>query len=125
LSEISYYWIMLLTCINAAELYLPGVDRRYLEEVLQHPVLDPAGEENDGYWDGSKYYRFRQAHTDEDGDDLLARIEIQTPDEAFYFYTLDSEKYVSRHYQALGGVRTLFREVQTIYIEGDSRRHRE
>ncbi|MFS0837189.1 hypothetical protein [Paenibacillus sp. 1P03SA] len=102
LSDIIDYWIMLLTCVNAAELYLPGVDRRYLEGILQHPAiqaLDPAGEENDGFWDGSKYYRFRQAHTDEDGDKLDARVEIQTPDGAFYFYTLGSEQYVSRHYQ--------------------------
>ncbi|MGG4442170.1 hypothetical protein [Brevibacillus fortis] len=102
LSDITYYWIMLLTCANVAELYLPGVDRRYMERILQHPTiqaLDPAGEENDGFWDGSKYYRFRQAHTDEDGDNLDARIEIQTPDGSFYFYTLGNEKFVSRHYQ--------------------------
>ncbi|MCR8844441.1 hypothetical protein NQ117_12170 [Paenibacillus sp. SC116] len=102
LSDISYYWTMLLTCINVTELYLPAIDRLSLKEVLQQPriqALDPAGEENDGFWDGSKYYRFRQAHTDEDGDYLDARIEIQTSDGAFYFYTLDNEKYVSRHYQ--------------------------
>lgn len=46
LSDFIYYWIKLLTCINVAELYLPGVDRRYLEGILQHPTiqaLDPAG----------------------------------------------------------------------------------
>ncbi|TVX89772.1 hypothetical protein [Paenibacillus agilis] len=102
LKDISYYWIMLLTCVNVSELYLPSIDRHELKEVMQHPkikALDPAGEENDGFWDGSKYYRFRQAHTDEDGDDLDARIEIQTSDGTFYFYTLDNEKYVSQHYQ--------------------------
>ncbi|MFF2480926.1 hypothetical protein [Paenibacillus sp. NPDC058071] len=102
LSDFTYYWTTLLNCANVAELYLPVIERSYLEEVLQHPVvqaLDPSGEEDDGFWDGSKYYTFRQAHTDEDGDDLNARIEIQTPDGAYYFYTLDNEKYVSRHYQ--------------------------
>ncbi|MGG4441650.1 hypothetical protein [Brevibacillus fortis] len=69
---------------------------------MQHPMilaLDLAGEENAGFWDGCKYYRFRQAHTDEVGDKLDARIEMQTPDGALYFYTLGNEKYVSRHYQ--------------------------
>ncbi len=102
LAEFTYYWIMLLTCVNVAELYLPVVDRGDFEELFQHPAiqaLDPAGEDNDGFWDGSIYYRFRQAHTDEDGDELNARMEIQTHDGSFYFYTLDNDKYVSRHYQ--------------------------
>lgn len=56
---------------------------------------------NDGWWDGSKYYSFREAHVDEDGDYLPARIEMKIPDEAYYFYTLDNEAYVSRYYQPL------------------------
>ncbi|MCX7747069.1 MAG: hypothetical protein N2645_09295 [Clostridia bacterium] len=102
LMDITCYWIMLLTCINVVELYLPGIGIKDLGSILQHPTimaLDPWGEENDGFWDGSKYYRFRQAHTDEVGNLLHARIEIQTPDEAFYFYVLDNETHVSRYYQ--------------------------
>ncbi|MFD0589272.1 hypothetical protein ACFQZE_14880 [Paenibacillus sp. GCM10027627] len=102
LSHLTYYWTLLLTCVNVAELYLPSIDSRDLKGILQHPViqaLDPAGEENDGFWDGSHYYRFRQAHTNEDGAYRAARIEIQTPEEAFFFYSLENEQYVSRHYQ--------------------------
>ncbi|WP_243643937.1 hypothetical protein [Paenibacillus pinisoli] len=97
------YWLMLLTCVNAAELYLPNIEVKVVQDILQHPViqeLDPYGEENDGFWDGSKYYGFRrQAYTDEDGYCFAARIDIETPDGAFYFYTLDNNSYVSRHYQ--------------------------
>ncbi|WP_088548726.1 hypothetical protein [Paenibacillus aquistagni] len=103
LAELSEYWIMLLTCVNVAELYLPNIEVKYMQDILQHPViqeLDPYGEENDGFWDGSKYYGFRrQAYTDEDGYCFAARIDIETPDGAFYFYTLDNDAYVSRYYQ--------------------------
>lgn len=82
---------------------LPNIEVKYMQDILQHPViqeLDPYGEENDGFWDGSKYYGFRrQAYTDEDGYCFAARIDIETPDGAFYFYTLDNEAYVSRYYQ--------------------------
>ncbi|UNK15789.1 hypothetical protein MNQ98_14555 [Paenibacillus sp. N3/727] len=102
LAEISDCWTMLLTCANMAELYLRDIEVEYVQEILQHPVIQELYsevEENGGFWDGSKCYSFRQAHTDEDGDYLHARIVIQTPDEAYYFYTLDNETYVSRHYQ--------------------------
>lgn len=102
LAEIIDCWTMLLTCANMAELYLRNIEVQYVQDILQHPVIQDLyseEEENDGFWDGSKCYSFRQAHTDEDGDYLQARIEILTPDGAYYFYTLDNGTYVSRHYQ--------------------------
>ncbi|WP_068776524.1 hypothetical protein [Paenibacillus sp. FJAT-26967] len=102
LAEISDRWTMLLTCANMAELYLRNIEVQYVQDILQHPVIQELYSEeegDDGFWDGSKYYSFREAHTDEDGDYLHARIEIKTPDEAYYFYTLDSGTYVSRYYQ--------------------------
>jgi hypothetical protein len=102
LAEISDCWTMLLTCINMAELYLRNIEVQYVQDILQHAVIQELyseEEEDDGFWDGSKCYSFRQAHTDEDGDYLHARIEIKTPDEAYYFYTVDHGTYVSRHYQ--------------------------
>ncbi|WP_409343629.1 hypothetical protein [Paenibacillus sp. MBLB4367] len=103
LAEISDCWTMLLTCANMAELYLRDIEVQYVQDILQHPVIQELyseeEEEEDGFWDGSKFYSFRQAHTDEDGDYRHARIEIQTPDGAYYFYTLDNGTYVSRHYQ--------------------------
>ncbi|MEK5435659.1 MULTISPECIES: hypothetical protein [Paenibacillus] len=102
LAEISDCWTMLLTCINMAELYLRNIEVQYVQDILQHDVIQELyseEEEDDGFWDGSKYYSFRNAHTDEDGDYLHARIEIKTPDEAYYFYTVDHGTYVSRHYQ--------------------------
>jgi hypothetical protein len=102
LAEISDCWTMLLTCINMAELYLRNIEVQYVQDILQHSVIQELyseEEENDGFWDGSKCYSFRQAHTDEDGDLLPGRIEIKTPDEAYYFYTLDNGTYVSRYYQ--------------------------
>ncbi|WP_238187571.1 hypothetical protein [Paenibacillus sp. L3-i20] len=102
LTELSDCWTILLTCANMAELYLRNIEVQYVQDILQHPVIQELyseEEENDGFWDGSKCYSFRQAHTDEDGDYLHARIEILTPDGAYYFYTLDNETYISRHYQ--------------------------
>ncbi|WP_139990900.1 hypothetical protein [Paenibacillus paridis] len=102
LAELSDCWTMLLTCVNMAELYLRNIEVPYVQDILQHPVIRELyleEEGNDGWWDGSKYYSFREAHVDEDGDYLPARIEIKTPDEAYYFYTLDNESYVSRYYQ--------------------------
>lgn len=104
LAEISDRWTMLLTCANMAELYLRNIEVQYVEDILQHPVIqklysEEEGEVDDGFWDGSKCYSFRQAHTDEDGDLLHGRIEIKTPDGAYYFYTLDNGTYVSRYYQ--------------------------
>jgi len=102
LAEISDCWTMLLTCANMAELYLRNIEVQYVEDVMQNTVIQELCSEeaeNDGFWDGSKYYSFLEAHTDEDGDYLHARIEIKTPDEAYYFYTLDNGTYVSRHYQ--------------------------
>lgn len=102
LVEISDCWTMLLTCVNMAELYLRNIEVQYVQDILQHSVIQELcseDEENDGFWDGSKYYSFREGHTDEDGDYIHARIEIKTPDEAYYFYTLENDTYVSRHYQ--------------------------
>lgn len=102
LAEISDCWTMLLTCVNMAELYLRNIEVQDVQDILQYPVIQALSleeAENDGFWDGSKCYTFRQARTDEDGDYLHARIEIQTPDGAYYFYTLDNGTYVSRHYQ--------------------------
>jgi len=102
LAEISDCWTMLLTCINMAELYLRNIEVQYVQDILQHAVIQELyseEEEDDGFWDGSKYYSFRKAHTDEDGDLLPGRIEIKTPDGAYYFYTLDNGTYVSRYYQ--------------------------
>ncbi|MEK5280746.1 MULTISPECIES: hypothetical protein [Paenibacillus] len=102
LAEISDCWTMLLTCVNMAELYLPNIEVQYVQDILQHTVIQELNsevEENGGFWDGSKCYSFRQTHTDEDGDLLHGRIEIRTPDETYYFYTLDNGTYVSRHYQ--------------------------
>lgn len=102
LAEISDCWTMLLTCVNMAELYLRNIEVQYVQDILQHTVireLYSEVEENGGFWDGSKCYSFRQTHTDEDGDLLHGRIEIRTPDEAYYFYTVDNGTYVSRHYQ--------------------------
>jgi len=102
LAEISDCWTMLLTCVNMAELYLRNIEVQDVQDILQYPVIQALSleeAENDGFWDGSKCYTFRQARTDEDGDYLHARIEIQTPDGAYYFYTLDNGSYVSRHYQ--------------------------
>lgn len=107
LPELSEYWAMLLTCINIAELYLPTIEVSYMQELLQHPIieaLDPYGEDNDGFWDGSKYYRFRRdGYTDEEGYYFAPRIDIQTQDGAFYFYTWDNERYISRYYQPVDG----------------------
>jgi len=102
LAEISDCWTMLLTCVNMAELYLRNIEVQDVQDILQYPVIQALSleeAENDGFWDGSKCYTFRQARTDEDGDSLNARIEIKTPDEAYYFYSLDHGTYVSRHYQ--------------------------
>ncbi|WP_155593813.1 hypothetical protein [Lysinibacillus cavernae] len=99
LIDIHDHWIKLLTCVNVATLYLHNIEVQYVEHILQHPEIQGLDEDNDGFWDGSKYYSFRQAYTDEDGDFINARIEIQTPDEAYYFYTLENQSYVSRHYQ--------------------------
>ncbi|MFD2118002.1 hypothetical protein ACFSTH_02275 [Paenibacillus yanchengensis] len=104
LADIHNNWIMLLTCVNVAELYLPSIEIKYVEDLLQHPIiqqLDDYGEENDGFWNGSCYYRFRrEARMDEDGYCFARRLDIETPDGAFYFYTLDNDGYVSRHYQS-------------------------
>ncbi|ETT46064.1 hypothetical protein BSK66_02440 [Paenibacillus odorifer] len=102
LAEISDCWTMLLTCVNMAELYLRNIEVQYVQDILQHTAIQglySEVEENGGFWDGSKCYSFRQTHTDEDGDLLHGRVEIRTPDEAYYFYTLDNGTYVSRHYQ--------------------------
>jgi hypothetical protein len=102
LVEISDCWTMLLTCVNMAELYLRNIEVQDVQDILQYPVIQSLSleeAENDGFWDGSKCYTFRQARTDEDGDYLNARIEIKTPDGAYYFYSLDHGNYVSRHYQ--------------------------
>ena len=97
--DIQEHWLMLLTCINVAELYLHTIEVRDVQQMFQHPAIQDLDEEHDGFWDGSKCYSFRQAYLDEDGDRIHARIEIHTPDEAYYFYTLENEAYVSRHYQ--------------------------
>ncbi len=95
-------WTLLLTCVNMAELYLRNIEVEVVQNILQQPVIQALSQEDegdDGYWDGSKYYSFRQAYTDADGDYWPARIEIATPDGAYYFYTLDNDSYVSRYYQ--------------------------
>ncbi|PCD84350.1 hypothetical protein AB9L15_12445 [Lysinibacillus fusiformis] len=99
LVDIQDHWIMLLTCVNVATLYVPKIEVQYVERILQHPEIQGLDEDDDGFWDGSKYYSFRQAYMDEDGDFIHARIEIKTPDEAYYFYSLENPSYVSRHYQ--------------------------
>ncbi|WP_028546467.1 hypothetical protein [Paenibacillus taiwanensis] len=101
-AEIRDRWTMLLTCVNMAELYLRNIEVQDVQDILQSPVIQAMSleeAEDDGFWDGSKCYTFRQARTDEDGDYLHARIEIKTPDEAYYFYSLEHGAYVSRHYQ--------------------------
>ncbi|MEK5399056.1 hypothetical protein [Paenibacillus sp. FSL K6-2859] len=85
-----------------AELYLRNIEVQYVQDILQHAVIQKLyleEEENDGLWDGSKCYSFRQAHTDEVGDLLPGQIEIKTPDGVYYFYTLGNGTYVSRYYQ--------------------------
>ncbi|WP_239331172.1 hypothetical protein [Paenibacillus sp. ACRRX] len=102
LAEISDCWTMFLTCVNMAELYLRNIEVQDVQDILQYPVIQALSieeAEDDGFWDGSKCYTFRQARIDEDGDYLDARIEIKTPDGAYYFYSLDNGTYVSRHYQ--------------------------
>ncbi|MHA7966981.1 hypothetical protein ACX93W_22970 [Paenibacillus sp. CAU 1782] len=102
LAELGGCWTMLLTCVNMAELYLRNVEVQSVQSILQHPAIQEflyEEEEDEGLWDGSKYYTFRKAYVDEDGDYQSARIEIKTPDEAYYFYVLDNEDYVSRYYQ--------------------------
>ncbi|MBH5318760.1 hypothetical protein I6N90_13215 [Paenibacillus sp. GSMTC-2017] len=102
LAEISDCWTMLLTCANMAELYLRNIEVQYVQDILQNSVIQELyseEEENEGFWDGSKCYSFRQTHTDEDGDLLYGRIEIKTPDGAYYFYSVENGTYVSRHYQ--------------------------
>jgi len=93
------HWIMLLTCVNVAELYLRDIQIQYVEEILKHPEILALDEDNDGFWDGSKYYSFRPSYIDGDGDFIHARVEIMTPDEMYYFYSLDNQSYVSRYYQ--------------------------
>lgn len=88
LAEISDCWTMLLTCVNMAELYLRNIEVQYVEDILQHNVIQELYsevEENGGFWDGSKCYSFRQTHTDEDGDLLHGRIEIRTQMKRFIF----------------------------------------
>ena len=99
LSDLNAHWILLLTCVNVAELYLRDIEIQYVKDILQHPEIQALDEENEGFWDGSKYYSFRQSYIDEDGDIIHARVEIMTPDETYYFYTLDNHSYVSRYYQ--------------------------
>jgi hypothetical protein len=102
LAELGAVWTMLLTCVNMAELYLRNIEVQFVQDIFQHPDIEELAyeeEEEDGLWDGSKYYTFRKAYVDEDGDSWPARIEIKTPDEAYYFYTLDNDTYVSRYYQ--------------------------
>lgn len=103
LEGISDCWTMLLTCVNMAELYLRRIKVQEVQDILQDEVVQALCSEHEDeaeeLWDGSKCYSFRQQHTDEDGDLLYARIEIKTPDEAYYFYTLDNDAYVSRYYQ--------------------------
>ena len=70
-----------------------------MEDILQHPEIQALDDDNDGFWDDSKYYSFRQSYIDEEGDFIHARVEIMTPDETYYFYTLDNQSYVSRYYQ--------------------------
>lgn len=99
LVDLQQHWLMLLTCINVAELYLHSIEVRDVQQILQHPAILDLDDEHDGFWDGSKCYSFRQTYLDEEGDRIHARIEIQTPDEAYYFYTLENQSYVARHYQ--------------------------
>lgn len=99
LVDIHDHWLMLLTCINVAELYLHTIEIQYVRQIFQQSAIQELEEDHDGFWDGSKCYSFRQAYLDEDGDRIHARIEIQTPDEAYYFYTLENQSYVSRYYQ--------------------------
>jgi len=99
LSDLKAYWILLLTSVNVAELYLRDTEIQYVKDILQHPEIQALDDDNDGFWDDSKYYSFRQSYIDEEGDFIHARVEIMTPDETYYFYTLDNQSYVSRYYQ--------------------------
>lgn len=101
-AEIGGCWTMLLTCVNLAELYLRTIEVKDVQDIMQHPAIQAIAyedEETDGLWDGSKYYTFRKAYVDEDGEAWPHQIEIMAPDEAYYFYTLDNEAYVARYYQ--------------------------
>lgn len=84
------HWVDLLTYVSLAQYYIPRIDYQYIERMLTHPKvkeLDSADGENDGLWDGEKYYRFYQ-YADGSG----AEIDIQAPDGTRFFYEVENNR---------------------------------